>query len=78
MNGVTVRDTKNDPNSATAIVIVSGMNINFATPLKNTMGRKTITVVSVETKIGEATSLAAATLPGFLTAPLFVRCSGAK
>ena len=71
MSGVTVRDTKKDPNSATAIVIVSGININFATPLKNTMGRKTMTVVSVETKIGEATSLAAARVAWIFDCPSF-------
>ena len=59
MRGVTVRETKNEPKSATAIVIV---NRSFAIPVRKTIGRNTITVVSVETNIGEATSCAASSV----------------
>ena len=62
MRGVTVRETKNEPKSATAIVIVRGMNRSFAIPVRKTIGRNTITVVSVETNIGEATSCAASSV----------------
>ncbi len=44
------------------MVIVSGMKRSFAIPVRNTIGKKTITVVSVETKIGAATSFAASSV----------------
>ena len=62
ISGVTVRDTKNEPKSATPMVIVSGMKRSFAIPVRKTIGRKTMTVVSVETNMGEATSWAASSV----------------
>ena len=45
-----------------AIVTVNGINKSFAIPVKNTIGRNTMTVESVETKIGAATSFAASSV----------------
>src|SRR5271169_3888021 len=62
INGVTVRETKNEPNNVIVIVMVSGINSNLATPERNTIGRNTITVVNVEMKMGAATSFAASSV----------------
>ncbi len=70
-SGVTVRETKNDPKRATVIVSVSGMKRSFGSPARKTIGRKTMTVVSVETKIGDATSLAASRVAAIFDCPSF-------
>ena len=57
--GVTVRETKKDVNKAMAIVKTSGTNSNLAMPTTKKIGRKTTTVVTVEARIGMATSRAA-------------------
>ena len=54
-----MRETKNDVNSAMAIVRVSGISSKRAMPTTKKIGRKTTTVVTVEAKIGMATSRAA-------------------
>ena len=59
---MTVRETKNEVKSAIAIVSVSGMSRSLAIPTIKNIGRKTTTVVTVEAKIGMATSRAALTM----------------
>ncbi len=58
--GVTVRETKKLIISAKAMVSASGMKRLRATPVRKTTGKKTTMVVMVETKMGMATSWAAA------------------
>ena len=57
--GVTVREMKKEVNSAMAIVNVSGISSSLAIPTTKKIGRNTTTVVTVEAKIGIATSRAA-------------------
>ncbi len=59
-SGVTVRDTRKLIISANAMVSASGMNRLRATPVRNSTGRNTTMVVIVDTRIGIATSFAAA------------------
>ncbi len=68
--GVTVRDTKNEVNSAMAIVSVRGMNSSLAIPTTKRIGRKTTTVVTVEARIGTATSRAACTIASHRDCPV--------
>ncbi len=57
--GVTVLETKNEVNRAMAIVSVSGISKRRAMPTTKKMGKNTTTVVTVDAKIGMATSRAA-------------------
>ena len=58
--GVTVRETRKLIMSAKAMVSASGMKRLRATPVRKTTGKNTTMVVMVETKMGMATSWAAA------------------
>ena len=51
------------------MVSTRGINKSFAIPERNITGRKTITVVNVETNIGDATSRAASSVAFILLTP---------
>ncbi|OGW93065.1 MAG: hypothetical protein A3K11_07265 [Nitrospirae bacterium RIFCSPLOWO2_12_FULL_63_8] len=69
--GVTVREMKNDVNREMAIVRVSGTSSSRAMPTTKKIGRNTMTVVTVEAKIGMATSRAASTMASHRFCPVF-------